>query len=480
MKRIISIVLAILLLGSVSFAETSEAREMTSEEQAYNIYLDIAYVYDYGVRYLEEMERIWEIALSAEDVDAVNNLSYMDCFPQVQMFSLISLLTDKYGYSENELKQLSFSNDVFSVTEKTDLVWAVLALEEESGYLKNPSVLKVYLDRAFGNIRTLMAADKEYALLSELKDYYKDAVLLYEYIADFKDNYTGFSEKLDEFKRSKSSWEVDFEFLFDPSGYSYVREIRAAQQDEENKRNYDRALVYENEGDYRNARDYYWLCKGYEDAFDRMSSCTEKINAEITVEKAAAEAEAARVAAEKTAMTMRELLHTGVSFDTPKNEFAAILNNNGIETKEYSKFIRAKSGLFKSASTEYYFKDENSPQQLTSVHTNLYGNTSASTASSTYQTALQQLLSVCGTPYATNSNSSRPTYNELKGNTASLISGPAYKDSDFDGKIVNFSEWLFDAGEYYINVIVYNKHFPAHKFYEVTVLYEVVSYTAVK
>ena len=57
MKRIISIMLVILLLGSVSFAETSEARKMTPEEQAYNIYLDIACVYEYGVRYLEEMGR---------------------------------------------------------------------------------------------------------------------------------------------------------------------------------------------------------------------------------------------------------------------------------------------------------------------------------------------------------------------------------------------------------------------------------------
>ena len=480
MKKIISIMLVILLFANVSFAEASKEREMTPEEQAYNIYLDIACVHEYGVRYLEEMERIWEIALSAKDVDAVNDLSYMECFPQVQMFSLISLLTDKYGYTSDELSLRILNSNVFSVTEKTDLVWAVLALEEESGYLKSPSVLKVYLDRAFDNIRTLMAADKESAFLSELKDYYKDAVLLYEYIVDFKDNYTGFSEKLDEFQRGNSSWKVDFEFLFDPAGYSYVSELRAAQQEEENRRNYNRALVYENEGDYRNAREYYWLCKGYEDAFDRMNSCTEKINAEITAEKAAAEAEATRVAAEKTAMILRELLHTGISFDTLRNEFAAILSNNGIETKEYSKFIRAKSGLFNSASTEYYFKDENSPQQLTSVHTNLYGNTSASTASSTYQTALQQLSSICGTPYATSANRSRPTYNELKGNTANLISGPAYKDSDFDGKIVKFSEWLFNAGEYYINVIVYNKHFPAHKFYEVTVLYEVVPYTAVK
>jgi len=309
MKRLISMLLVLLLSCGTAFAETTESREMTSEEQAYNIYLDIAHVYEYSVRYLEEMGRVWEIVLSAKDIEEINDLSYLDCFPQEPMSSLYSMYLSKYGYSVDELRQLSFSSDVFSVSEKTDLIWVVLALEEESGYIDSPHALKASLDRAFDNIRTLMAADKEYAFLSELKDYYKDAVLLYEYIADFKDNYTGFSAKLDTFKTNKSSWEVDFEFIFDPAGYRYVSEIRAAQQKEENKKNYDRALAYEKEGDYTNAREYYWLCNGYEDAYDRMSACTEKISAETAkaeqaaaeqaaAEKAAAEAEAARVAQE--------------------------------------------------------------------------------------------------------------------------------------------------------------------------------------
>ena len=277
MKKIISIMLVILLFANVSFAEASKEREMTPEEQAYNIYLDIACVHEYGVRYLEEMGRIWEIALSAKDVDAVNDLSYMDCFPQVQMFSLISLLTDKYGYTSDELSLRILNSNVFSVTEKTDLVWAILALEEESGYLKSPSVLKVCLDRAFDNIRTLMAVDKEYAFLSELKDYYKDAVLLYEYIADFKDNYTGFSEKFDDFKSGEKSWKVDFEFIFAPDAYPYVSEIRALQQEYEKKKIYDLAVALENSGDYAGAIEQYWQCGFYEDAANRITVCRNNI-----------------------------------------------------------------------------------------------------------------------------------------------------------------------------------------------------------
>lgn len=277
MKRIISIMLVILLLGSVSFAETSEAREMTPEEQAYNIYLDIAYVYDYGVRYLEEMERIWEIALSAEDVDAVNNLSYMDCFPQEQLFSLYLLYTEKYGYTSGELTLLFINSNVFSVSEKNDLIWSGLDLETEAKYLKEPAVLKEYLDRAMGNIRELMATDREYLFLSDLKDYYKDAVLLYEYIADFKDSYTGLTTKLDNYKASKSSREVDFEFAFDPNGYPYVNEVRALQQNEEYKKTYNQAVALENSGDYVGALNLYWQCSLYEDAANRIAVCRNNI-----------------------------------------------------------------------------------------------------------------------------------------------------------------------------------------------------------
>lgn len=282
MKKLISMLLILLLSFNISFAETSEFREMTSDEQAYNIYLDIAYVYEYGVRYLEEMERIWDIVLSTKSVEEINKLCYFDCLSQESLMSLYSMLISKYGYSEDELRQLSFSSDVFSVSEKTELIWVVLGLGEASGYLSSPSKLKGYLDRAFGNIRTLMANDKEYVFLSELKEYYKDATMLYEYIADFNDNYTGFSVKLDSFNTSKSSWEIDFEFIFDPAGYSYVSEVRTAQQNKENKKVYDQATILEANGDYEGAIELYWECRWYEDALKRIEVCNESIaNAEL-------------------------------------------------------------------------------------------------------------------------------------------------------------------------------------------------------
>lgn len=289
MKRILSIILAMVLCCSVAFAKTADPREMTSDEQAYNIYLDIAHVYDYGVRYLEELGRIWEISLTAKDVDAVNKLCYMDCFTNEPLSSLYEMYLGKYGYSMDEIRQRSLSRNVFAVSEKTDLIWIVLDLELEAKYIESPATLKKYLDRAMSNIRSLMAVDREYPFLSELRAYYKDAVMLYEYIVEFKDNYAGFSEKLDTYKTNKSSWKIDFEFIFDPAGYAYVEEVREAQQDEEYKTIYEKALAYETDGDYESARANYWLCSRYEDAFSRMQACAEKINAERAAAEQAAE-----------------------------------------------------------------------------------------------------------------------------------------------------------------------------------------------
>ena len=58
-----------------------------------------------------------------------------------------------------------------------------------------------------------------------------------------------------------------------------------------------------------------------------------------------------------------------------------------------------------------------------------------------------------------------------------MISGPAYKDSDFAGSIPQFSEWLFDSDGYWVDVVVFEKYYPAHLFYEVAAIYSVVPYS---
>ncbi|MBQ3574732.1 MAG: hypothetical protein IJA26_03635, partial [Clostridia bacterium] len=253
MKKLLSILLVLLLSCSIAFAETDADRAMTSDEQAYNIYLDIAHVHEYGVRYMEELGRIWKIAMDAKDVDAVNKFCYMDCLPQEQLSSVYAMHLSKDGFSVEDLRTISYSRDVFSVSEKTDLVWAVLDLEMEAKYIESPEVLKTYLDRAMKNIRTLMASDRNYPFLSDLQEYYKEAVMLNDYITAFNDNYSNFSVKLEAFRTNKSSREIDFEFIFDPSGYEYVGIVREKELQKEYERIYNKALNLENNGDYAGA-----------------------------------------------------------------------------------------------------------------------------------------------------------------------------------------------------------------------------------
>ena len=275
------------------------------------------------------MERIWAIAIEADDVEEVNNLCYLDCFMTDPLSSLYEMYLGKYGYSMDEIRQISLSRDAFSVSEKTDLIWAVLALEAEAKYIEMPSDLEVYLDRAMSNIRTLRAEDKEYAFLSDLQDYYKDAAMMYEYIAEFSDNYVGLSEKTAAYQSAGSSWKIDFEFIFDPDGYPYVEEVRAAQQKERDKGIYDLAVACEEKGDYESARAYYWQCSSYEDAFSRMATCAEIINAEMAAAEEAAE-EAERAEYEQDLAARREKYkhinaHTGVYPQPFSDGLAAVM-----------------------------------------------------------------------------------------------------------------------------------------------------------
>lgn len=281
MKKIITIMLAIMLFCSTTIAETTTPRELTSDEQAYNAYLDIAHVYEYGVLCLEELGRMWKIAQDAPSVDYINDLSIVMCFPVDILTPIITLYLSKYSLDVGAAQSMCYEPLTSSATEKTDIVWSALELEIEAKYLEDPETLKMYLDNALKKIRALMASDKEYPFLSELQAYYKDAVMLYEYIAAFSDNYASFTTKLSNFQKSKSSWEIDFGFIYDPTQYAYVEEVRYAEQQERYKALYERAVYYESVGDYESARDYFWLGKDYDKGnfYDHIDICNEKINA---------------------------------------------------------------------------------------------------------------------------------------------------------------------------------------------------------
>ena len=127
----------------------------------------------------------------------------------------------------------------------------------------------------------------------------------------------------------------------------------------------------------------------------------------------------------------------------------------------------------------YYFEDEGDDALLTYIQYRVYGDFSRATDASRYETVNSLFIEKYGMPLYTNSDYERPVFNKLEGNTASLIEGPAYKESDFAGSLPYFSEWLFESGEYWVDVVVYVKHYPAHWYNETSVMYTKVPGTLI-
>lgn len=273
MKRLFILVLMLVLLGCTAIAESTPTREFTIDEQAYDVYLDISYVMDNTVEYLEELRRLWDIALHAESVEDANNLALIECISEDYLIALTDMYLTKYGYSDSEYKQFMFSGPDIRFKEKTDLIWYYLALGIEAKYLVSMDSLKPYLDDAMSGIRSIMATDREYPFLKDLQNYYKETVLIHGYASDFNDNYTGFDSKLDSYKTGRDSWSIDFEFIFNPEEFKYVREVRAAKSEEKKKEVYSLAEVLENSGDYAGAINLYWQCKPYKNASNRIEEC---------------------------------------------------------------------------------------------------------------------------------------------------------------------------------------------------------------
>ena len=286
MKRFFSLLLALMLLVGSAVAESAteqEDRAFTADEQAYDAYLDIAYVYDYGVKYLEELGRIWDITLEKDSISTLSKMSYSDLFydsnSSEKITSIISLYTIKYNhsYSTDEITSLLFKTNDFPLVEKTDLVWIILELEEDAKYLQSKTILKGYLDNAMGKIRTLMKTNRDYPFLADIQSYYKDAVLLYDYFSEFNDNYANFSIKKESFIKSNTSWKIDFEFIFDPADFSYVTKMRDKTETERLGEIYKRATNLENSGNYAEALELYWDSYPYNGSSAALERCNKAL-----------------------------------------------------------------------------------------------------------------------------------------------------------------------------------------------------------
>lgn len=268
--RCLAVLLALILsITPFALAEGNNdtSRDFTADEQAYDVYLDLSHVFDYGVRYLDEMDFLWETALELDSVSGAEQswfkysiLGSTRAGGFTRYMRLSELATVRYGFESVEDLYSVFESAMARRYEKTDIIWAILALEVESHYLEDPDTLKDSLDNALSGIRELMRIDREYPFLKDLQDYYKDAVLLHEYIADFNDNRTGFMSKHDEFSKMRTSYSVDFDFIFDSSSEecAYVKVVRSQKDAEYNQAGFEKAQGLEDAGDYESAIALYW------------------------------------------------------------------------------------------------------------------------------------------------------------------------------------------------------------------------------
>lgn len=288
MKRLFILMLVLILLSSTAIAESAPAREFTVDEQAYDVYLDVSYVHNQSVRYLSELERLWDLANKLDDISDADALWFhaglvadfgsnnSENGSRLLKFHLLA--TEKYGFNQVPDLYPAFKELLSAYSGKTtDIIWAGLAMGIEAQYIISPDELKTYLDEAMQGIRSIMSKDRGYPFLKDLQNYYKEASYLLDYISNFKDNYIGCQEMLDTQKKNQSSYTINFEFIFDPADFDYVMEVGAAEAEKKEKEIYESAVALENSGNYAGAIELYWQCSTYEDSINRLKICYEAI-----------------------------------------------------------------------------------------------------------------------------------------------------------------------------------------------------------
>ena len=174
-----------------------------------------------------------------------------------------------------------------------------------------------------------------------------------------------------------------------------------------------------------------------------------------------------------------KFMFRGITFDSTKDEIIEMEQSKGSKIVELPVNLRIDNidlNVVTAESLLYVFDKEN-PTKLNEIRYKIYGNTSQGEANLLFDKINTLYIDKYDTPLFTKEDSERPVFSDLGKNTAGLISGPAYKDSDFVGEIPQFSEWLLDSDGYWVDVVVFEKYYPAHLFYEVAVIYTVVPYS---
>lgn len=236
MKKIVSLVLLVAMLVCVSncavYAENTST--YTADELAYTAYVEIDAVYHSSIRYLNTLGGLWEsLADKAtwDDVSVSWLLNYCiadgDSSEGIQRI----MFFDEIGEKKLGIEDLVSTNKkalvdaikeeatAHNLTDPKSAIFILLEWGQEVGYLKNEETFEAELGNGMEAIRMIMGLDANYAYLNTLKDYYKEAAAIHDYLVDFSDDYISFTSKMEQYQANYDSWEIEFDFIFGTDSY---------------------------------------------------------------------------------------------------------------------------------------------------------------------------------------------------------------------------------------------------------------------
>lgn len=233
MKKIVGLVLLIAMLMCVSncavYAENVST--YTADELAYTAYVEIGAVYHSSIRYLNTLGSLWK---SLADKNTWDDVSYAwlskyciadgDFNEGIQRITFFNDIGKKKlgiedGVSKNMVDAIKEEATARNLTDPKSAIFILLEWGQEVGYLKDEETFETELGNGMEAIRMIMGIDANYAYLNTLKDYYKEASAIHDYLVDFSDDYISFASKMEQYQANYDSWEIEFDFIFGTDSY---------------------------------------------------------------------------------------------------------------------------------------------------------------------------------------------------------------------------------------------------------------------
>lgn len=236
MKKIVSLVLLVAMLmcmgnGAV-YAENPS--NYTADELAYTAYFEIGAVYHSSIHYLNTLGGLWESLADKNQWDDVNSawlLEYRaadgDFSESLERNLFLVNLAEKFGFEDSKafinsttlIDAVKEEATARHLTDPKSAVFILLEWGQEVGYLVNEETFQAKLDVGMEAIRMIMNINADYAYLDTMKDYYKEACAIHNYLVNFSDNYISFTSKMKQYQASYDSWEIEFDFIFGQDSY---------------------------------------------------------------------------------------------------------------------------------------------------------------------------------------------------------------------------------------------------------------------